>query len=296
MKKTFLNLLMVIFTLNAFAQQSSKISGKITDASSKAIVGASVRLLNTSIGSVTDQNGAFTLSNVSSGSLTLQVSANGYADFSRPVNSSSATAPLNIQLQLSPKMLDKVVVTAQKTEELLQQIPASITAVSSKQVEEYLRAKSSETYTQFRFIHYHFDGHFANMKNALTEACLGDYIFQIDADEMPNLYLMQYLPVILENNKVDVLRVPRVNTVKGITQEHIQKWGWIVDNHGRVNWPDLQWRIYKNNGEIKWKNKVHETLDNYKTHAILPLEIEFALEHHKDIERQEKQNAYYSTL
>ena len=166
----------------------------------------------------------------------------------------------------------------------------------SKQVEEYLRAKSSETYAQFRFIHYHFDGHFANMKNALTEACLGDYIFQIDADEMPNLYLMQYLPIILENNKVDVLRVPRVNTVKGITQEHIQKWGWIVDNHGRVNWPDLQWRIYKNNGEIKWKNKVHETLDNYKTHAILPLEVEFALEHHKDIERQEKQNEYYSTL
>ena len=68
----------------------------------------------------------------------------------------------------------------------------------SKQVEEYLRAKSSETYAQFRFIHYHFDGHFANMKNALTEACLGDYIFQIDADEMPSLYLMQYLPLLLE--------------------------------------------------------------------------------------------------
>ena len=166
----------------------------------------------------------------------------------------------------------------------------------SKQVEEYLRAKSSETYAQFRFIHYHFDGHFANMKNALTEACLGDYIFQIDADEMPNLYLMQYLPIILENNKVDVLRVPRVNTVKGITQEHIQKWGWIVDNHGRVNWPDLQWRIYANDKKIKWKNKVHEVLEGYQTHAILPLEVEFALEHHKDIERQEKQNAYYSTL
>jgi len=137
MKKTFLNLLMVIFTLNAFAQQSSKISGKITDASSKAIVGASVRLLNTSIGSVTDQNGAFTLSNVSPGSLTLQVSANGYADYSSSVNTSTTNAPLNIQMQLSPKMLDKVVVTAQKTEELLQQIPASITSISSRQVEEY---------------------------------------------------------------------------------------------------------------------------------------------------------------
>jgi hypothetical protein len=166
----------------------------------------------------------------------------------------------------------------------------------SKAVEDYLRAKSSETYAPFRFIHYYFDGHFANMKNALTEACLGNYIFQIDADEMPNLNLIQYLHILLESNDIDVLKVPRINTVKGLTQEHIQKWGWVVDNHGRVNWPDLQWRIYKNIPEIKWKNKVHEVLDGYKTYAILPLEEEFALYHHKDIERQEKQNAYYETL
>jgi hypothetical protein len=160
-----------------------------------------------------------------------------------------------------------------------------------KEVENYLKFIKD-----IRKIGYHFDGHFANMKNALTEACLGDYIFQIDADEMPNWYLIQYLPILLEMNDVEVLRVPRVNTVKGLTQEHIQKWGWIVDNRGRVNWPDLQWRIYKRTPEIRWKNKVHEVLDGYKTHAILPLEEEFALEHHKDIERQEKQNAYYDTL
>jgi hypothetical protein len=166
----------------------------------------------------------------------------------------------------------------------------------SKAVEDYLRAKSSETYAQFRFIHYYFDGHFANMKNALTEACLGDYIFQIDADEVPNLYLIQCLPLLLEANDIEVLRVPRINTVKGITQEHIQKWGWVVDSKDRVNWPDLQWRIYKRSPEIRWKNKVHEVLDGYKTHAMLPLEEEFALEHYKDIERQEKQNEYYNTL
>lgn len=165
----------------------------------------------------------------------------------------------------------------------------------SKSVEEYLRSRSINK-VPFRWLGYHFDGHFANMKNALTEACLGDYIFQIDADEMPTLSLMQYLPMILQANEVEVLRVPRVNTVTGLTQEHVQKWGWIVDNHGRVNWPDLQWRIYANNGKIKWKNKVHEVLEGYQTHAILPLEVEFALEHHKDIKRQEKQNAYYNTL
>jgi hypothetical protein len=166
----------------------------------------------------------------------------------------------------------------------------------TKAVDEYLRSLSANTFAPFRYISYHFDGHFANMKNALTEACLGDYIFQIDADEMPSEYLMRSLPLILESNQVEVLRVPRVNTVQGLTQEHIQKWGWIIDNHGRVNWPDLQWRIYANNRKIRWKNKVHEVLEGYQTHAILPLEVEFALEHHKDIERQEKQNNYYQTL
>ena len=164
-----------------------------------------------------------------------------------------------------------------------------------RQVEEYLRAQSINA-APFRWLAYHFNGHFAHMKNALTEACLGNYVFQIDADEMPNKYLMQYLPILLKNNDVEVLRVPRINTVKGLTQEHIQKWGWIVDNRGRVNWPDLQWRIYKRTPEIKWKNKVHEVLDGYKTHAMLPLEEEFALYHYKDIKRQEKQNKYYEKI
>ena len=102
-----------------------------------------------------------------------------------------------------------------------------------KEVEDYL--KSIEN---IRKIGYHFDGNFANLKNALTEACLGNYIFQIDADEMPSSYLMQCLPLLLENNNVDVIRVPRVNTVEGLTEEHIRKWGWVVDNKGRVNWPE----------------------------------------------------------
>ena len=165
----------------------------------------------------------------------------------------------------------------------------------SKSVEDYLRAKSVNT-VPFRWFGYHFDGHFANMKNALTEACFGDYIFQIDADEMPHTSLIENLPAILEQNDVDVVRVPRVNTVEGLTEGHIRKWGWQVNEQGWVNWPDLQWRIYKNAPEIKWKNKVHEVLDNYKTHAVLPLEEEWALYHPKDIKRQEKQNEYYNTL
>jgi len=144
---------------------------------------------------------------------------------------------------------------------------------------------------------FEFDGNFSNWKNLLTTYCSGDYIFQIDADELPNKTLIENLPLILEQNpNNEVYLVPRVNTVSGLTQEHIQKWGWRVDEKGWVNWPDYQWRIWKKKPEIKWKNKVHEVLDGYKTYSPLPAQEELALYHPKDIERQEKQNKYYNTL
>ncbi len=142
-----------------------------------------------------------------------------------------------------------------------------------------------------------FEGHFAQWKNLLTTYCSGDFIFQIDADELPSQPLINNLPEILESNPDnEVYLVPRVNTVDGLTEEHINKWGWKVNEKGWVNWPDYQWRIWKNNNGIKWKNKVHEVLMGYSTFAPLPAEEEFSLSHPKDIKRQEKQNNYYDTL
>jgi hypothetical protein len=142
-----------------------------------------------------------------------------------------------------------------------------------------------------------FKGHFADWKNKLTMCCKGDYIFQIDADEMPNEVLIEHLPTILAGNlDTDVYLVPRINTVEGLTQEHIRKWGWDVDEQGWVNFPDYQWRLYRNTSEIKWINKVHERLDGFKTYAHLPAYEEYTLYHPKTIDRQEKQNNYYDTL
>ena len=143
----------------------------------------------------------------------------------------------------------------------------------------------------------YFNNHFADWKNKLTEYCSGDYIFQIDADEFPHKSLLTALPIILEGNPDnEVYLVPRVNTVQGLTQEHIDKWRWNVNSDGWVNYPDYQWRIWKNKPEIKWINKVHERLEGFKTYAPLPAKEELSLYHPKDIERQEKQNNYYNTL
>ena len=139
---------------------------------------------------------------------------------------------------------------------------------------------------------------FAAHKNFLNKCCTGDWIFQIDADEIPNEVLIENLHDILTMNQVvvDVVLVPRVNTVEGLTDEHIKKWNWNVDDKGWVNWPDMQYRLYKNSPNIKWVNKVHEVLTGHKTYALLPAMTELALYHPKTIKRQEKQNSYYDTL
>ena len=142
-----------------------------------------------------------------------------------------------------------------------------------------------------------FKNHFADWKNYLSSLCSGDYIFQIDADEIPHDILIEQLPEILESNPDnEVYLVPRVNTVTGLTQKHIAEWRWNVDEEDRVNWPDYQWRIWKNKPEIKWINKVHEKLEGFKTYAPLPAMPEMSLFHPKDIQRQERQNAYYDKL
>lgn len=164
-----------------------------------------------------------------------------------------------------------------------------------EEIEIFLRAKSVNS--EFSWHKGIFEGHFADWKNKLTSYCTGDYIFQIDADEYPHKTLIEKIPEILEGNPDnDVYLVPRVNTVEGLTEQHIQKWGWRVSKSGWVNWPDFQWRIWKNKPEIKWVNKVHEKLDGFATYAPLPDMELLALYHPKDISRQEKQNAYYDTL
>jgi hypothetical protein len=168
-------------------------------------------------------------------------------------------------------------------------------ANGDSEIEAFLRSHSQTG--EFTWHKGKFERHFADWKNKLTSLCKGDYIFQIDADELPAEDLIQALPEIIElNPEMDVYLVPRVNTVEGLTPEHIAKWGWNVTDTGWVNWPDFQWRIWRNVPEIKWVNKVHERLDGFKTYTALPDVEYFALYHPKTIEKQEKQNSYYDTL
>jgi hypothetical protein len=140
-----------------------------------------------------------------------------------------------------------------------------------------------------------FEGNFADWKNKLNEYCTGDYIYQLDADEMISEYMVKNLhEILIINPNVDLIFVPRINTVNGITEEHINKWGWRVNENGWVNFPDAQGRIFRKG--MTWYGKVHEKIIGGQKFSSLPLDEEYCLQHHKDIARQEKQNNLYNSL
>ena len=167
----------------------------------------------------------------------------------------------------------------------------------TKEVKDYVTILSQLHKSQIRVIAFPLNSDFASFKNNLKDNANGMFIFQIDADEIPSEYLVENLQFFLESNKdVDLYFVPRVNTVEGLTNEHIQKWRWNVNENGLVNFPDYQTRIYRRTSEIHWVNKVHERIVGFNTMTVLPAEEDYCLYHHKQIERQEKQNAFYDTI
>ena len=77
---------------------------------------------------------------------------------------------------------------------------------------------------------------FATFKNVgynLLDDC--DWIFQLDADEIPSKILVNNLTSILEMNPgVELIYIPRINTVDGLTETHIKKWGMLIMKDGLI--------------------------------------------------------------
>ena len=195
------------------------------------------------------------------------------------------------ELEEITKLLDFLQTKIRKEDEIVIQFDADNTP---EEVVHFLKLQNAmHNYT---VVDFPLNKDFASFKNNLKSHCTKDYIFQIDADEIPHEVLINFLPQLLEDNKVDVIFIPRVNTVEGLTQSHIDKWKWNVNEKGWVNFPDYQTRIYKNTKEITWMNKVHERITGYDTFSNFPAEEQWSLYHPKKIDRQEKQNEFYETI
>ena len=166
---------------------------------------------------------------------------------------------------------------------------------NDKKVEEVISSWSQQ-YLDAKGIYWHtrkLDGNFSDQKNYVIEQCTGDYIFHIDADEYPHDTLLSQLKQILEINDVDLLWIPRVNTVEGFTDEDVRRWGWKISEQGWVNYPDYQSRVFRNRDDIRWRRPLHEYINGCDTYSHLPPHEALSLYHPKTKEKQEEQNKFY---
>ena len=155
----------------------------------------------------------------------------------------------------------------------------------------------------FTVVQHALNKNFAEHKNYGSKRCVGDYIVQIDADEYPHSTLLYNMKDLLEANPmVELYRVPRVNIVRGATEQDARTWGWSISkllDYGDlpiINWHhgDYQSRIYKNSLKIQWHKPLHETIVGAEYVSQLPKEVDWAFIHDKTIDRQRAQNMFYN--
>lgn len=162
---------------------------------------------------------------------------------------------------------------------------------TTDEIENYALSQSIKFYKDS------FSGNFADWKNKLNSYCSGSHIFQIDADEIPNEFLLSNLSEILSANpEMELMWIPRENYVFGITEAHLDKWNWNLDDQNRINFPDYQGRIYQNKPSVYWDGKVHETIKCSGQTGVIPAVTQLSILHKKTIQKQEKQNNLYEEL
>ncbi len=150
-------------------------------------------------------------------------------------------------------------------------------------------------------VHIHkLDGNYSEHKNYGKSLCRGEYIFQIDDDELPSETLLESLKELIElNNDVDLFWIPRINDFMGVNPDNAKQWGWRLTQYEDrliVNWPDPQGRLFKNLPYIEWKRRLHEKVEGAKTYVHLPSVYELALHHNKTIEKQIVTNIKYNKM
>ena len=156
----------------------------------------------------------------------------------------------------------------------------------------------------FTVVQHELNKNFSEHKNYGSKRCVGDYIVQIDADEYLSQPLLNNIHEIIDSNPtVELYRVPRVNIVRGATDNDARNWGWHVSKLPEfgdlpiINWGnggDYQSRIYKNSLRIQWHKPLHETIIGASIVADLPKEVDYAIIHDKTIDRQRSQNEFYN--
>jgi len=154
--------------------------------------------------------------------------------------------------------------------------------------------------TFFKVHKHKLDRNYSEHKNYGKSFCKGEYVFQIDDDELPSETLLESLKEIIAlNPTIDLFWIPRINDFKGVNNQNSAQWGWKLtpyEDRFIVNFPDLQGRLFRNVDYMRWERRLHEKVEGAKTYVYLPSVYELSLHHNKTIEKQIETNVKYNKL
>jgi iron complex outermembrane receptor protein len=146
-KQSYLGILFLIMCLisvpnNLFAQVQNTVSGKVFDDSGATIPGANVSIKETGKGTITDENGGYSFSNIAAGTYTIIATNVGYKTFEKKISVKEGESVVaDLLLEGESQSLKEVVVTGSSSPRSKLESSVAITTMGAKAIED--RAPSS---------------------------------------------------------------------------------------------------------------------------------------------------------
>src|SRR5216117_428552 len=126
----------LLCALTPGAAQGQSVSGRVIDATGKAIPGAQVSVAGTGLRATVDAEGRYRLTLSAAGAIALRVTAIGYSPQSKAVTVSAEGATVDFTLAANPVGLDAIIVTATGQLQKAREIPNDVTQVAAGDVEK----------------------------------------------------------------------------------------------------------------------------------------------------------------
>src|SRR5450432_3381801 len=190
--------------------QAQHFIGKTISEKGIIIRGATVHVLNTDVSIISDEAGIFSIPPLTNGNYSLEVSAIGFARIEKKIQIPQSEDTLVVSLPFSTTQLDAVVVTAEKKESDNQNVPISITSLSSSEVEAYrlwankdLKGIVSNMYAADPG-----DGRNVISIRGITSTSYDPAVVTY-IDGVPQFTLDTYIPQLFDVDHIDVLKGPQ---------------------------------------------------------------------------------------
>jgi outer membrane receptor for ferrienterochelin and colicins len=131
--KQYLFIFLITLSSAVYSQDAS-LSGHISESDTITVAGASVMLKGTTLGTIADKNGFYSIGRIKPGTYNVRVSLLGYETIEKSVTLGRGKNSLDFDLKLSNINLNEVVVTGTKSEKSLKNVPVITQVISARQM------------------------------------------------------------------------------------------------------------------------------------------------------------------